>query len=646
MRAVKNDQHTPSEVPAENVYRLLVESSPAGIFILKEGKFHYVNMALARMFGYRVDDMTGRMGLIDLADGEYRKKLSENVALCRRGELPEIRLRFRGMTREEEPVYAEVHASLVVYGQSTAIAGTIDNYGDHFKADEILNETLNRYRSFFNEDIAAHYVTAEDGTIIDCNDAFARLLGFSSRREALQENAGALYPVSTERDRFIELVKERKRLTDHRAEYVRRDGMRVYVRESAVGEFDPSGSLAFIRGHLIDETGERRLEETLFQSQRIETLGTLVGGIAHDFNNILGVIIGHMSLMDRWRGNPEKFGKSFEAVRKVTERGANTVKQLMTFARKVEIVTQSVRIDDAVNEIVELLKETFPERIVFRVELEPDIPTIHADPNQLHQVLMNLCVNARDAMPKGGTISIAGRVVDGEEVSRRFREVGAERYVELKVSDTGTGMDGSILSRIFEPFFTTKGSGRGSGLGLAVVYGIMKAHNGFVGVESKVGAGTTFSLYFPIPAQPVEIPTRIGRETEVPRGNGELILVVEDEEHLRDFLAAFLGDSGYDSLLAPDGTSGIRTYRERLNEVSVVILDMGLPGMSGAEVLAELKMLNPEVKVILASGYIEPEIKNDAFAIGALDFLPKPYQADELLIKLHRVLHAQSKGDR
>lgn len=430
-----------------------------------------------------------------------------------------------------------------------------------------------------------------------------------------------------------------KRFKVQKAEYMTREGKRIYVKESALGKFNLSDKPAQGDGHVTDETGERQLEEELFQSQRLEALGTLVGGIAHDFNNILSVITGHVSLMERWRTNPERFMKSFEAVKKATERGAGTARQLLTFARKVEVVTERVRIGDVIKEIVELLKATFPEKIVFDVKIEGDIPSIPADSNQIHQALLNLCVNARDAMLKGGTISIVVKKIGRRDLNEHFPEVEADQYVKVTVSDTGSGMNHEILGHIFEPFFTTKG-GRGTGLGLSVVYGIMKAHSGLIDVETRVGQGTTFSLYFPVPPQTIETLSGEKERVESPNGHGEVILAIEDEEPLRDILKAILEESGYKVLLAPDGIRGLQIYRDHLNEINLVLLDMGLPEMSGAEVLAGLLLLNPHVKVISASGYLEPEVEADAFEIGALDFLPKPYKVEELLMKVHRALLA------
>jgi two-component system cell cycle sensor histidine kinase/response regulator CckA len=421
-----------------------------------------------------------------------------------------------------------------------------------------------------------------------------------------------------------------------------REGKRRHTRDNASGKLDPLGDRRYVSPHSSEEKLRRQSQEQLLQSQRLEALGTLVGGIAHDFNNILNVISGHVSLMERWRESPERFLKSFEAVRKATERGAGTARQLLTFARKVDVVMQPVKVEEVVNELVSFLKGTFPEKITLRVEIGPGIPAILADSNQIHQALFNLCLNSRDAIAKAGTISIVVKNIGQELVKGHSREAEAERYVQISVSDTGSGMDSETLSHIFEPFFTTKANGRGTGLGLSVVFGIMKAHNGLIDVESKTGQGTSFSLYFPVVPLTADIPPGKKTRTEIPKGHGELILVIEDEEPLRDFLKTVLEESGYGVILASDGIKGLQTYREEMDNINLVLLDMGLPKMSGNEVLEELVLLNPHVKVLSASGYIEPEVKSGAFDIGALDFLPKPYMIEDLLVKIHDVLQAGS----
>lgn len=422
-----------------------------------------------------------------------------------------------------------------------------------------------------------------------------------------------------------------------------REGKRVYVKESAISSLDTKNNSVYVRSHVADESIERQLEEQLFQSQRLEALGTLVGGIAHDFNNILNVITGHVSLMERWRTDPDRFMKSFQAVKKATERGASTARQLLTFARKVEVTTGPVRIQDIVQEILDLLKATFPEKISFRTEIGDDIPTITADSNQIHQALLNLYMNARDAIADSGTISIIVRNASREVLTRHLLDADAGQYVELTVSDTGMGMDNETLGHIFEPFFTTKAAGRGTGLGLSVVYGIMKAHRGFIDVESRVGEGTMFSLYFPVASQTIESLPQEKERIDLPKGNNEVILVIEDEESLRDYLKTVLEENGYSVLLASDGKKGLRSYRDQMSHIDLVLLDMGLPEMGGGEVLRELVKVNSNVKVIAASGYIEPEVKIDAFEIGASEFLAKPYQTNELLMKVRNVLEGKGK---
>ncbi len=421
------------------------------------------------------------------------------------------------------------------------------------------------------------------------------------------------------------------------------DGRRIYVKESADGSLNPEDNSRNVSKHLSSEKSERQLEEQLFQSQRLETLGTLVGGIAHDFNNILNVITGHVSLMERWRTDPERFRRSYEAVKKATERGGSIARQLLTFARKVDVTAGPVMVGDVVKEIVTLLKVAFPEKISFNVEIEESIPAITADSNQIHQALVNLCMNARDAMAEGGTISIIARSAAHGHVSRHFLEAKADRYIQLTVSDTGSGMDDKTLHHIFEPFFTTKPEGRGTGLGLSVVYGIIKAHNGFIDVESKVGKGTKFSLYFPVLAFPAKSLAKEVTVMDSPAGKDEVLLVIEDEESLRDFLKMILEESGYRVLAAPDGIRGLQTYRDHMEEIDLVLLDMGLPEMGGGEVLKELVKLNSKVKVIAASGYIEPEVKIDAYEIGASEFLSKPYQTNELLGKVRSVLEGKAR---
>ena len=311
-----------------------------------------------------------------------------------------------------------------------------------------------------------------------------------------------------------------------------------------------------------DITQRKRLEEHFQQAQKMESIGTLAGGIAHDFNNILGIILGHSALLDRRKENPQKLSESIKAIIRASERGSGLVKQLLTFARKTDTFFESVSVNDMIREINKLLNETFPKTITISMSLQQDLPAIVSDAGQIHQVLLNLCVNARDAMSKGGVLSISSRTVEGETVSSRFSKATARQYVQIEIADNGIGMDEATLQRIFEPFFTTKGPGKGTGLGLAVVFGIVEHSGGFIDVRSAPGEGSAFTLYFPIPERALEETQRAIKSAEVIAGGSETILVIEDEEMLRSLTKAILISKGYTVLTAKDGQRGLEMLPE------------------------------------------------------------------------------------
>ncbi len=380
------------------------------------------------------------------------------------------------------------------------------------------------------------------------------------------------------------------------------------------------------------------LEKQLQQAQKLESIGTLASGIAHDFNNILGIIMGHTSLLVRLREDSHMYSESVAAIMKATQRGASLVKQLMLFARKTESLIESVKVNNIILEITKLLLETFPKTITISTSLQQDLPAIVADSSQIHQVLLNLLVNARDAMPSSGTLSISTRTIEGKFVSSQFSKATARQYVQIEVTDTGIGMDEATLQRIFEPFFTTKGPGKGTGLGLAVVFGIVEHHNGFIDVRSTLGKGTSFNVYFPIPERAVEEVQLAKKGLEEMPGGTETILVIEDEEMLRELVKVSLVSKGYTVLTAEDGMQGIEMYQIHQKEIAVVLSDIGLPILSGQDVFRRIRKKNPKAKVILASGFIDPETKSEMYKAGLKEFIQKPYMQDEVLQKIREVI--------
>jgi CheY-like chemotaxis protein len=370
----------------------------------------------------------------------------------------------------------------------------------------------------------------------------------------------------------------------------------------------------------------------------MESLGTLAGGIAHDFNNILGIIVGYASHLESHKTEPEKLTQSIDAIIRAVNRGASVVRQLLTFARRYDVMFESINVNEIITELVELVEETFPKSITFALELEEHIPSIIADHNQLHQTLLNLCLNSRDAMPNGGTLAIKTHTSSGSALRERFADATENEYVTISVSDTGIGMGAATRQRIFEPFFTTKEHGKGTGLGLAVVYGVIKGHRGFIHVESEEKHGATFSIYLPVSLLEIEASPRPPEELDEVAGGKETILLVEDEPLLLDLLKLVLEEKGYRIATATDGQEALDVYTKYKDTIDLVLSDMGLPKLGGWETFQKMREVNPDVKVILASGFVNPELKLEMMKQGAKDFVQKPYVPHRILRRIREVL--------
>lgn len=386
-----------------------------------------------------------------------------------------------------------------------------------------------------------------------------------------------------------------------------------------------------------DVTERKQLQAQFLQAQKMQSLGTLASGIAHDFNNILGIILGHSSLIEEKLGEGNELSKSFNSIVKAADRGAALVRQMLTFARKTNITFASLSINESVKEIQELFHEAFPKTMTLSCDLSTDLPEIRGDSTQIHQALLNLCVNARDAMSGTGMLAISTREILGSTLSARYHNAVFPHYVLLELRDNGVGMDEETLQHIFEPFFTTKGLGKGTGLGLSVVFGIMENHEGFIDVQSEIGKGTTFYLYFPVRSSLPKLNGENMSENEM-GGGKEKILIIEDEEMLRDLAREVLASKGYEVITAVDGEEGIEVFTKNQRDIKLVVSDLGLPKLSGKDVLKKVKSINPAVKIIVATGFIDPEEKSDIFKSGASDIVPKPYTPRDLSAKVREVL--------
>jgi len=402
-----------------------------------------------------------------------------------------------------------------------------------------------------------------------------------------------------------------------------REGDRTVHIYNVVTPIRQDGVVRGIMGMNMDITDRKNLEQQLLQSQKLESLGTLAGGIAHDFNNILGIIMGHAALLGEVSQDPPRLARSTGAIEKAAKRGAALVRQILTFARKANVAFEQVNLNDIATELGRMIEETFPRTIAITLALSPDLPPVRGDRTQLHQTLLNLCVNARDAMPSGGSLTVA---------TERVRREGAEQgwYARLTVADTGSGMDEQTKGRIFEPFFTTKEPGRGTGLGLSVVYGIVHSHRGLIAVESAPGKGTRFVLDFPIPASAAAEQDAAREADHARHGGTETLMVVEDEELLSELLKASLEALGYTVVVAGNGDQALGMYESVGEEIDLVISDLGLPGMSGRELYEKIRAIRKDARVIIATGYIDPETRTELLNLGACGFIQKPYLPDEV----------------
>jgi PAS domain S-box-containing protein len=418
---------------------------------------------------------------------------------------------------------------------------------------------------------------------------------------------------------------------------LRRDGAEIIVQSRWTLVRDEHGAPASILVINTDITEKKLMEAQFLRAQRMESIGTLAGGIAHDLNNVLSPILMAVDML-RLKASDEASRKWLDVLRTNAERGGDMVRQVLSFARGVEGERVALQPKHLIKEIVKILRETLPKSIEITYHLADDLWIISADATQLHQVLMNLCVNARDAMPDGGAIAIrAENTLVDENYARMHIEARAGRFVMITVTDTGPGMPADVQSRIFEPFFTTKEMTKGTGLGLSTALTIVKSHGGFINVYSELHKGSQFTLYLPALEEQRTAAVR-ALQTDLPLGNGELVLIVDDEEAIREITRSTLETFGYRVLTASDGTEALALYADRKSEIDVVLTDMVMPFMDGPATIRALQRMNPGVRIIAASGLTMGLRAGEASLDGVSVFLNKPYTAEKVLKALAHVL--------
>jgi len=637
---------------SESRFRKLAETAPFGLTISDtEGEFEYINPRFTEIFGYTLKDVPDKKTWFEKAypDLDYRKKVmqtwtrdsndlqlkggvSERIfqVTCKDGSHKTIRFRNVSIAKHKQSLTYE---DITI--QEEARQKLLENQKKYKLLYKKSKMEEHLYRSLIESSADAIIIYDLEGKAQYVSPTFTEIFGWSENEVLSRRIPFVPDSEKSETTRIIEcVVSEGVPCRNFETKRLTKDGDIVEVSISASRYNDykgnPAGMLVIIR----DIAEKKKLEAQLQQAQKMEAIGTLAGGIAHDFNNLLMGIQGNTSLMLMQVEEDHPFYEKLKSIEDQVQSGSKLTGQLLGYARQGRYEVKPININDIVKETADTFGRTKKE-ITVHMKLDQNLHGINADRTQIEQVLLNLCVNAWQAMPGGGDLFLETRNVSYEEMNGKVYKVKQRDYVLLSVRDTGVGMDPEIVDKIFDPFFTTKDMGHGTGLGLASVYGIIKGHGGYVDVETKKGKGSTFRIYFPASSRGV------AAEKEVIDSNAQgigTILLVDDEETVATVALELLEALGYTVLLARDGESAINLYEQNKNDIDLVLLDMVLPGMDGGEIFNALKKINPEVRVLLSSGYSLTGQAQEILDRGCKGFIQKPYRVTALTKAINEIL--------
>jgi two-component system, cell cycle sensor histidine kinase and response regulator CckA len=620
----------------------IVHQTDIGFLVMDaEGKAVWANAVFARRFmeGSNPGALIGQPCCRILCGRESVCDACPAAAPFRTGRVAhhELRLEAPGRVRHLYATAMPIKSLTGEIDQAIVMLQDVSNLEVLRQSQEALKTSEELFRSIFESAAAGMTTVAPDGRFLQANPAFCRFLGYSEGELLALTVPDVTHPEERAviADLFLPSPLGTPRLLDRDRRYLRKDGTTAWGHATATLILDSHGVPAYWV-KLVQDIGPRKQaeealrqrEEQLRHSQKMEAVGTLAGGVAHDFNNILTGILGYAELLKIDSRPGDKVRVAAEVIEKGATRAAALTQQLLGFARKGKNKNVPVDLHATLGEVLDLLGGTLSKDITVRRDLAEAAAWVRGDPVQLGQVILNLVVNAADAMPGGGTLSFRTRLSDPpSRPGHRLPGVRTGPHVLLTVTDTGYGIPAEVRDRIFEPFFTTKEDGKGTGMGLAMVYGIVQNHGGFVEAESEVGHGTTFSIYLPLtrPTASVEQPApRTGPVT----GTGR-ILLVDDEESVRRVGREILGKLGYQVITACDGREALETYRCS-GEIDLVILDLVMPRMGGRECFRALREINPKVRAVLSTGYGFNVAAQEVLDEGMAGFVQKPYQMRHL----------------
>jgi PAS domain S-box-containing protein len=620
------------------------EQSPVSVVITDlNGNIEYVNPKFTQVTGYSCEEAIGKNPSI-LKSGELAPEVYNDLwQTIKAG--GEWHGEFHNRKKNGELFWESASISPITDcdGNVTHFVAVKEDITESRKALMEIKESEERFRQLAeNIQGVIWMITPDSSKVLYISPAYEQVWGRScqSLYDAPMGWLDAIHPEDRERVRENRAAKSVSGSFDEQYRIVRPDGSIRWIHDRSFVIRDASGTVCRIAGIAEDITERKRLDEQVLRTQRMECIGTLAGGVAHDLNNILAPILMAVDVL-REDVTPAEHQAVLATIEDCARRGASVVSQVLTFARGVEGDRSPLQLRHLAKDVEKMIRETFPKLITIVNRVPATLWTVNGDATQLHQVLLNLCINARDAMPRGGALTISGENVELDEIqASMIPEASPVSYAVVEVSDTGIGIPPDIIGKIFDPFFTTKEFGKGTGLGLSTLIGIVKSHGGFVTVKSALNKGATFKVFLPACGDEGLAPAP-AKPAQSPQGAGETILVVDDESSIRGIAGKVLTHNGYKVLTATNGVDAISCYVKHLADIKVVITDVMMPMLDGVNLARALVKMNPGVKVIASTGQGAEARQSEFKELGVKVILQKPYVTEKLLSALHEIIHEQ-----